>query len=89
MPTVKRGLTIGGVRASIWCLLAVACRLVYGEISERTSKPTSPFDRLATRIYDGRKLGKHFYTVYWKMASVETPPSSFVNQMLKLAGNVN
>lgn len=90
VPPAKRGLTVGGVRGCVWRVPAVACRLVYGGVfSQRTSKAASPFYRLATRIYQGRKLGKHFYALCWKVTQVETPPSSFVTQILKLGGNVN
>ena len=46
----------------------------------------SCFDRLAARIWDGRKLGKHFATVYPSSIPVETAPSSFPTKISERDG---
>ena len=51
-----------------------------------TSIATSCFDHLARIIQDGRKLGKHFHTVYWEFMLVDMALSSFTIQILTLDG---
>ena len=73
---------IRGFRAG----LPVDGGLLPGGISKRTSMSTSCFDRLATRIQEGRILGKHFCTVNWEFMPVDTAPSSLITQILELDG---
>ena len=51
-----------------------------------TSIATSCFDHLARIIQDGRKLVKHFRTVYWEFMLVDMALSSFTIQILTLDG---
>jgi len=42
--------------------------------------------RYDTGIWDGGKPGKHFYTVYRMMMSVEARPCSFIAQVVEIDG---
>ena len=74
------------VRASGWSGVYLARCLASGRVCNLSSEATSRLDHLATRIWDGRKQGKHFGAVYCYIVLAVMWPSNFTIEIWDVDG---